>query len=1084
MQDVEDLYPLSPLQEGLLFHSLSDPTSRMYFNQTLATLRGDLDVDAFRRAWATVVDHHPILRTFFVWEGVEQPVQVVKRSAEMPLEVQDWRGCSAEERESRIEELRRADLERGFDLSQAPLMRAVLMRTADDSHDLFWSFHHILMDGWSMFHVLGQMFGAYDALAADKPFEVETSRPYRDYIRWLKQQSLPRAEAFWRENLAGFTATTPLPTDSLPASDEGAGAGEEDFESLSALVPAETTTALSALASKHRLTLNTILQGSWALLLSRTSGENDVLFGSVVSGRPPDLDGVEGMVGLFINSLPVRVRVPAGATTSSWLSGLQAEQAVLRDFEYSPLVEVQGWSDVPRGTSLFESLFLFENYHKDTPLEEMCRSLQVSDIRWYERHNFPIAAVAIPGPEELELRIIHQTHRFSEQAVQRMLGHWRTLLEGMVADPDAELADLPILTAEEREQLVTTWNDTGSDYPRNATIHGLFEEQAARTPDAVALRSQGESMSYGELNRRSNQLAHHLRGLGVGPEVQVGLCLERSFELMVAILGILKAGGAYVSLDPDYPRDRLSLMLTETATPVLLTQQSLATSLPAHDARVIPLDTGWDAIAGESEENPNAGAGAEDLAYVIYTSGSTGRPKGTCVPHRAVVRLVRDTNFAQLDASQVFLQFATVSFDASTLELWGSLLNGARLVLFPAGTPSLEDLERVLREEGVTILWLTAGLFHQMMEQRPGGLSGLKQLLVGGDVLSVPHVRTALETLDGCTVINGYGPTENTTFTCCYPMTDPAQVGRSVPIGRPIANTTVYILDDRMRPVPVGVTGTLYTGGDGLARGYLDRPELTDERFVPDPFGPPGARLYDTGDRARWRADGIIEFLGRDDHQVKVRGFRIELGEIEVTLGHHGAVRDAVVMAREDTPGDKRLVAYVVCDTGAAPGADQMRAFLREQLPEYMIPTAFVTLDAFPLTSNGKVDRRALPTPEGGRPELETAFAAPTADIERAIADIWQQTLGVDQVGVNDNFFDLGGHSLHLIRVHGRLKEDLGRDIPMVDMFRFPTVSALAEHLGSDGDAGDDGPADATEKIEAGKTRLARLAQRRKRRDG
>jgi amino acid adenylation domain-containing protein len=882
MQDVEDLYPLSPLQEGLLFHSLSDPTSRMYFNQTLATLRGDLDVEAFRRAWATVVDHHPILRTFFVWEGVENPVQVVKRSAEMPLEVLDWRGCSAEERETRIEELRRADLARGFDLSQAPLMRAVLMRTADDSHDLFWSFHHILMDGWSMFHVLGQVFGAYDALAAGQPFEADVSRPYRDYIRWMKQQSLPRAEAFWRENLAGFTAPTPLPVDSAAAADTDAGTGAEDFESLSEHLPADTTAALSALAAEHHLTLNTILQGSWALLLARAAGEDDVLFGSVVSGRPPDLDGVESMVGLFINSLPVRVRVPADATTASWLSGLQAEQAALRDFEYSPLVEVQGWSDVPRGNALFESLFLFENYHKDTPLEEMCRSLRIRDIRWFERHNFPIAAVAIPGPERLELRIIHQTSRFSGDAVRRMLGHWRTLLTGMVANPDAALADLPMLTDEEREQLVTTWNETGSDYPRDATIHGLFEEQVARDPDAVALRLDGASLSYGELNRRANQLAHHLRGLGVGPEVQVGMCLERSFEMMVALLGILKAGGAYVSLDPDYPRDRLALMLTETATPVLLTQDSLADALPAHDARVIRLDTEWDAIAGESAENPDAGATAESLAYVIYTSGSTGRPKGTCVPHRAVVRLVRDTNFARLDASQVFLQFATVSFDASTLELWGSLLNGARLVLFPAGAPSLEDLERVLRDEGVTILWLTAGLFHQMMEQRPGGLSGLEQLLVGGDVLSVPHVRQAIETLDGCTVINGYGPTENTTFTCCYPMTDPAQVGRSVPIGRPIANTTVYILDDRMRPVPIGVVGTLYTGGDGLARGYLHRPELTAERFVSDPFGPPGSRLYDTGDRARWRADGIIEFLGRDDFQVKVRGFRIELGEIEV----------------------------------------------------------------------------------------------------------------------------------------------------------------------------------------------------------
>jgi amino acid adenylation domain-containing protein len=567
----------------------------------------------------------------------------------------------------------------------------------------------------------------------------------------------------------------------------------------------------------------------------------------------------------------------------------------------------------------------------------------------------------------------------------------------------------------------------------------------------------------------------------------VGLCLERSLESIVAILGILKAGGAYVALDPDYPKERLEQMLAETRAPVLLTQERLASTLPQDGTRVIRLDTEWASIAQESQAsqaNPNPDVGPDNLAYVVYTSGSTGKAKGTCIPHRAVVRLVRNTNFASMAEDEVFLQFATLSFDASTLELWGSLLNGGRLVIYPAGTPSLEELGDVIQSEAVTTLWLTAGLFHQMIEQQAESLRGLRQLLAGGDALSVPHVQMALEKLEGCTLINGYGPTENTTFTCCHPMRRgeaSGEIERTVPIGRPISNTTVYVLDRQLRPVPIGVPGDLYTGGDGLARGYLHHPELTAERFVPDPFGArPGGRLYRTGDRARSLSGGVIEFLGRDDNQVKVRGFRIELGEIESVLGTHPAVRDTVVLARADDTDEKRLVAYVVADSGSSPGIGELRAWLEERLPGYMVPAAFVNLDAFPLTTNGKVDRKALPAPEGTRPELDTAYAAPEADLERAIADIWRELLGLETVGVHDNFFDLGGHSMLLIRVHGKLKASLHPELRMVDLFRYPTIRALAQHLGQGETMNAPEPVDAAEKRAAGRERLQRLQQRRR----
>ncbi len=1044
LENVEDLYPLTPLQEGLLFHSLAEPHSHVYFNQMLATLGGNLDESAFKAAWQGTVERHAILRTFFVWNEVKAPVQVVERTVDLPYEKQDLRGLSGAEQEQRLLSAQTEDLERGFELAQAPLMRLCLFQTADDRHEFLWSFHHILMDGWAMFHVLKEVFDSYTALCKGQSLEMEQRRPYRDYIAWLKRQDLARAESFWRQRLAGFTA----PTELVGCKDDKnkSLAGTYEFDTHLIRFSQKETSDLQAFCRKQRITLSTLVQGAWALLLSRYTGDDDVLFGTVVSGRPASLAGVESMVGLFINTLPVRARIDEQRAVKHWLNQLQGEQAEVLEYEYSPLIDIQQWSDVARGTSLFDSILMFENYHKESPLEEMGGALQISNVRWFERVNYPLVALVEPA-EALQLRIVSHHNRFETGSVERMLGHWRILLEAMVAAPEQPLSDLPLLTKAEKQHLLVELNEASNDYPREQCINVLFEEQVKATPDAIALVFNDQEMTYGELNAQANQIAHFLQDKGVGLETKVGICVERSFEMIAGILGILKAGGVYVPLDPHYPIDRIAFMLEDTGITILLTLQKLLDKLPQGTPRVVCLDSDWQEIQAARVENLPVETKAENIAYVMYTSGSTGMPKGVSIPHRGVVRLVRNTNYVKLGRDEVFLQLAPISFDASTFEIWGSLLNGAKLVIFQAARPSLDELVQSIDRLGITTLWLTAGLFHEMMERHPDGLTSVRQLLAGGDVLSVAHVKNAAKQADR-RIINGYGPTENTTFACCYRVQPDGNIDSSVPIGRPVANTTVYILDRSMRPVPVGISGELYIGGDGLARDYLNRPKLTAERFVPNPFSRlPGARLYRTGDRVRYRNDDNIEFLGRDDNQVKIRGYRIELGEIQAHLGGHPAIEDTVVVVREDSPGDKTLVAYTTSTNSPVPTTTELRRFLSELLPDYMVPSAFVAMVSFPLTPNDKVDRDALPTPDGVRPDLLVEFVAPTSSVELAISTAWREVLNLEKVGLHDNFFELGGHSLHLMQVHNKLNDKFAKALKMVDLFRFPTVAALAEFV-------------------------------------
>jgi amino acid adenylation domain-containing protein/non-ribosomal peptide synthase protein (TIGR01720 family) len=1065
---LEDVYPLSSLQQGMLFHSLYTPTSSVYVEQFNGVLRGPLRVAELEQAWNQTIRQHSVLRTSFAWQGLDVPLQIVHRDVRLPLAQYDWQALTQHQQQTQLDAWLAADRDQAFDLTTPPLMRLTLMRLAPDRYHLTWSFHHALLDGWSCQRVLSELFNRYAALCAQRPLLMEHSRPYRDYIAWLQQQDMQQAELFWRRQLDGFHTPTPLVIDrprEQPHADATPLTQSKEHMQLSTAL----TTALYALSQRHHITLSTIIYGCWAVLLHRYSQTDDVLFGTVVSSRPAELAGIEKMIGLFINSLPLRVHVPAEESTITWLQRLQAQAAELRQHDYCSLVDIKGWSSLPREQSLFESIVVFENYPLTAAVGEQDGEVTVENINSIERTNYPLTLVATPT---LSLELLYDQARFDTPAMSRMLGHLQALLDGIVSDPLQPIAALPLFSEAEHRQLLVTFNATAQPYPDNQNVHQLVEAQVRQTPDAVAILADSGRLTYRELNGRANRLAHMLRRHGVGSETPVGVVLERTPEMIVVLLAILKAGGAYLPLDPSYPRERLAFMLRDAQVRIVVTQRTLAASVPDLGEHRIVLEDAAPLLAQQPTDDLPNWTQPDHLAYIMYTSGSTGTPKGVMTTHRGIVRLLCSIDYAQLDAAQTLLHLAPTSFDASTFEIWGALLHGGRCALLAERLPSVSSIGEAIRRFGVTTLWLTATLFNSVIDAAPDVLAPVRQLLIGGEALSVQHVTRALGHLPNTRIINGYGPTESTTFACCYPIPRALDAdATAVPIGRPIANTTVYLLDRQHRLVPVGVPGELYIGGDGLARGYLNRPELTAECFVPNPFGgchaqrapgEPGSRLYKTGDLARFRPDGTIEFLGRRDRQVKLRGFRIELDEIACTLRQHPAVRDVAVVVRYDTPGDSRLVAYVV---GAPSAGSQesgtlhpelepaLRQFLQARFPEYMLPAAFVALDALPLTPNGKLDHAALPAPQTIRSQPGISYSAPETLMEQLIAVVWEETLGISEPGIDDNFFELGGHSLHLVKIQVKLQEMLEHDVLLVDLVRNPTIKSLAQHLSHADDA-------------------------------
>ncbi|HBZ82358.1 non-ribosomal peptide synthase/polyketide synthase [Brevibacillus parabrevis] len=1042
MGDLTDLYTLTPLQEGMLFHSLYSEGSA-YMIQTTAILTGELDIVPFEKAWKKVIQRHSILRTGFIWEETEKPLQAVFESVPFSIRQKDWSSYGSDEQESMLAAFLQNEKAAGFDLSEAPLMRVTIIKLGEAVHRLIWSFHHLLLDGWSSPIVFQEVLDFYEAYRQGKDLRLPQARPFKDYVSWLRRQDKTASEQFWREFLGPMENPTPIPFETHAKRTAGHEGLEKQIGEATRALTGQVTKALAKLARTNKVTVNTIVQGAWAILLSRLSGEENVVYGVTGSGRPSDLPGVEQMVGMFINTLPMKAKIEPEQSLADWFKALQEQQSKVRQYEYTSLVDIQGWTDVPRGTPLFESIFVFENY----PLgeeDEKEVGFTISAVQHFQEVDNPLTVVGIPG-DPFSIKMMYATDRFEQAAIERTLDQLALILEAIVDNPERSLSALSLLRPEERQHLLVGLNDTATNYPSDKTVHQLFAETAARHPERIAAVAGDQQLTYAELEARANQLANYLQKQGVEAGTLVGLCVDRSLDMLIGLLAILKAGGAYVPIDPAYPEERLAFMLADAKISILLTQKHLGKQWKGRKRRTVYLDRDAKKWAEESPLAPDVDTTKDSLAYVIYTSGSTGTPKGVLAVHRGVVRLVKNTNYVTISEADVFLQASTVSFDAATFEIWGALLNGAKLVLMPPDLPSLDELGEAIVQHKVTTLWLTAGLFSIMVDHNADYLRGVRQLLVGGDVVSVPHVRKVLA-LGGVTVINGYGPTENTTFTCCYPVTELSEDITSFPIGRPISNTTVYVLDKHKQPVPYGAAGELYIGGDGLALGYLNNAELTAERFVENPFDPQkGSRLYRTGDLVRYLPNGTIEFIGRIDNQVKIRGFRIELGEVEAALALHPEVSETVVMARENDRGEKHLTAYVTVAKDDAPEVADLQAWLKTKLPEYMVPSAYVFLDAMPLTANGKIDRRRLPEPEWGNRSETKAYTEPRNQAEELIASIWSQVLGVEKVGIHDNFFELGGHSLLATRVISRLREVFGVEQSVRSIFEHPTIDAWSE---------------------------------------
>src|SRR6266508_2451242 len=1043
-REVEGIYRLSPLQQGLLFHTLYEPGSGQYFERTSCLLRG-LEVGAFQKAWATVVKRHPALRTSFHWEGLNETVQVVHRRVDLPWEEGDWRELSDAERRERLKRHLEEDRQRGFRLDQAPLMRMGLMRVDEEGYYFIWSHHHVLLDGWSAALVVKEVFVYYEAYRQGREMELEQPRAYSDYIEWLERQDREKAESYWRRALKGFQTPTALRV----ADNRRASGG---YQSQRITLSEGMSERLRAVARGHQLTLNTLAQGAWAVLLSRYSGEEDVVFGATVSGRESGLTGIESMVGVFINTLPVRVRVRGGREVSGLLKQLQEEQAEARQYEYSSLAEVQKWSETVVGERLFESLLAYENYPVDRAMLEEARQgrvLEVREVRGEERTNYPLTVAAWAG-QRMELRLTYQERRYDEVVMGRMAGHLRRLLEGLGEEAEQKVSELRMLSAEEEHQLCFEWNQTAREYPFEKCIHQLFEEQVERTPEAIAVVQEDQQVNYRELNARANQLAHYLRRVGVGPEDVVALALPRSLEMAVALLGVWKAGGAYVALDPSYPEQRLRWMMEDAAASVALTGGAAREALGAGQVRVIDFGEEWTEVEKCGRENPRSGVSGDNLAYVIYTSGSTGEPKGVMVAHRSLTNVLKGSrrNF-HFGAGEEMLCLASFSFDISLFELMNPIVTGGKVnILSRERVLNMGRLLDELKKAGV--IHAVPTLMRQIIEgikQEPANkqdYGNVEKVFVGGESVPPDLLREMGAIFKAARIEALYGPTEGT-IICASERVEPSEVRERNPIGKPLDNVRIELRDRNSQLAPIGVAGELWIGGAGVARGHLKRPELTAERFIPESDGlESGARMYRTGDLARRREDGNLEFLGRTAHQIKVRGYRIEPGEIEAALKQHSSIRQALVIAREEAPGEKRLVAYLIGNPEQAPSVSELKHFLKERLPEYLVPSAFMALDEFPLTPNGKVDRRALPAPESPRRESDENYQAPRNPVEEILAGIWSEVLRLERLGTDDNFFELGGDSILSIQIIARARQ-AGLDLTPKHIFQHQTIAQLAQ---------------------------------------
>jgi amino acid adenylation domain-containing protein/non-ribosomal peptide synthase protein (TIGR01720 family) len=1028
---VEGLYRLSGLQHGMLFHGLYD-NSGSYTEQFGCDLVG-VNVDALVAGWSAVISHHSILRSAFYYDSFSIPVQCVFREVEIPLEELDYRGMGGSAQKGALEAYEAADHARGFDFKSPPLMRLCLIRLDEDRYRMLWTFHHILFDGWSMQVLIEEFLNTYEHLISGQSLPGTEEDQYGDYIRYLECRDKDAEEYYWRNYLQGISHGTLLP---FIRTTRERTKGRGEYGSLSLRLDGAIAARIQGYAQSQRLTVNTLMQGVWALLLHRYTGSDEVIYGVVVSGRPDELQNIERRVGMYINTLVLKAEFGNNQETVSWLHDLQADQVSSRQYQYTALQDVQGWTGV-KG-DMFDSLLIFENYPVSKLISSKTWSLQVENVEVTEQTNYPLT-VTISSLEEISISFSYNTELLEQVYVEGIRDQFEQMLLQMTEGQADTLSEIRILTAAQEHTLLIDFNATQAAYPKDKSIVDLFEEQVKKSAESIAIVFEEDQLTYKELNARSNQLARYLQKIGVKAETLVPICVERSLEMIIGILGILKAGGAYVPIDPEYPQERIGYMLEDTGANLVVSSNAGREKLNGCTAaQVIALDGDWEEIGKEESSNLQTAVRPEQLAYVIYTSGSTGKPKGVMIEHGSVVNLIiTQTAFFGIDSDERILQFSNYCFDASVEQTFLALFNGGALIMFPEGLQlDVKLFDEFLFKQKVSHLHA----IPTFLENIQLNYKQLKRVIAGGDVCSKKLAEKWGESIN---FYNEYGPTE-TTVTAIEYNAQGNYFDNLVPIGKPLANVTLYILNSSQALTPIGVQGEIYIGGVQVARGYLNLPELTAERFIKNPFSEEaGSRLYKTGDLGRWLPDGNIEYLGRADDQVKIRGYRIELGEIENVLNESGLVKQGVVLAKEDSSGNKRLVGYVVPQERF--DKHILQNYLSTQLPDYMVPALWVELDSIPLMPNGKIDRKALPDPD--LTNMVNEYVAPRTATEIALAKIWQELLGLERIGIYDDFFELGGHSLLAMRIVSYIKRDMSVSIPIRTLFRFTSISDQSKYL-------------------------------------
>ncbi|MEL4012530.1 amino acid adenylation domain-containing protein, partial [Bacillus velezensis] len=1029
---VEKIYPLSNMQKGMLYHSIKGTSSNAYFEQIVMDIKGSINEAFLEESFHEIIKRHEILRASFNYK-MNEPLHVILKDRKMKFNYMDISAVDLNDKQPYIENYLKEDRSKGFDITKDTLMRVCLIKTEESFYKLVWSFHHILLDGWCIGIILDELFTIYSHKLKGTKHQLDDPKPYSDYIKWLNSQDTEEGLVYWDDYLKGYDVKTTIPR----LSNENG----RDYKRGERIIEftEEMTEKIVRLATKNHVTLNTVVQSIWGLILAKYNNTEDAVFGTVVSGRDALVDGIENMVGLFINTIPTRITFDSDYTFQQLLKSVQEGALDTNNYNFISLADIQSQSTLNH--HLLDHVLVFENYAVDKEAIEDKESdlgFEIVSVTDEERSNYDFSITVGIG-KKLKLMLVYDESVYERELINNIAVHIENVTLQVSENDTRKIGEIDLLSDTEKQILFNKLNQTKQLYPKHKLLHQLFEEQAEKTPDRVAVHCGDKSLTYMELNQRSNQIAQMLREKGIQNNNIIALISDRSFEMVIGIVGILKSGATYLPIDPDTPRDRVKYMLKDSNASMLLTKD-LFMDKARFGIEAISLDK-LD-LSKYSSENLPALNNSQDVAYIVYTSGSTGTPKGVMIPHYSAIRVVKNTNYIEIFETDSILQLSNYSFDGSIFDIFGALLNGARLVMIDKeAVLDINKLSQVIKNNHISVMFITTALFNTLVDLEIDCLDNVRKILFGGERVSVSHVRKALEKLGKDKLIHVYGPTESTVFSTYYFINEETEI---IPIGKPIANTSVFVVGRGNQLLPAGVPGELCISGDGLSTGYLNNTNLTAEKFVPNPFVPE-EKMYRTGDLVRMLPDGNIEFLDRIDNQVKLRGYRIELGEIENQLLKCNEVNEAVVNINRDQDEQQYICAYFTSSNSKSDLVKELRAFLEQSLPYYMIPSFFVQMDNLPLTKNGKVNRAALPQPD--ETNFLESYEAPTNDVEEKVLSIWKDILGVEKISINQSFFEVGGHSLKATTMISRIHKEFKIEVPLRQIFQTPTIKGIGEFI-------------------------------------